>query len=198
MKYLCSVSMFGAMLFCTLLSTSPAAAGTHPPNRNGFFIGFGAGWGNAGTEVTLFDAGDRENSVSANFRLGWAISDNATLGLESTTWLKQYDVAIFAGDMRLTGTVTAFALTYFPQNMGLYFRGGVGLAAASAEFNSGALSFEDTELGLGLLGAVGYEWRITPKFAIGPQAQWAYMDIEGDGLESADFVSLTAQATWYW
>jgi hypothetical protein len=185
-------------ILCIVLAVSPAAAGTHEQSRTGFFIGFGAGWGNAGTEVALFGDVDRENSVSANFRLGWAVSDNATIGLESTTWLKEYDIGAFGADMQLTGTVTAFALTYFPQNMGLYFRGGVGLGAASAQIESGTISFEDTEVGLGLLGAVGYEWRLTSKFALGPQVQWAYMNIDGDGMESADFVSLTAQATWYW
>jgi hypothetical protein len=191
-------------LLAVAVLASPWAAGVasadpYPHARTGFFIGFGLGWGNAGASLASGVDVDRENSGSGNFRLGWAANQSVTLGLESSSWLKTYDLGgTQSTDLKLTTTVTTFAVTVFPQNVGVYLRGGIGVAAASAEVSSGAASVEDTEYGLGLLAAVGYEWRLTGKFALGPQLQWTLLNIDDAITESIDFFSATAQATWYW
>jgi len=178
-------------------AATPALAESHAHSRSGFFVGLGLGWGNAGADLNGADP-DRANSGSANFRFGWSVAENVTMGLESTSWVKNYDIAGTTADLKLSGTVTAFALTYFPGNMGLYFRGGMGVAAGSAEITDGGFAFNSTEYGLGWIVASGYEWRLTQKMALGPQFQYAYLHIGGDGTENLDFVSLTAQMTWYW
>ena len=90
-------------------------------------------------------------------------------------------------------------MTYFPQNVGVYIRGGIGVAAASVEVQpSGGPTVSDTEYGFGMIGAAGYEWRLTRKFALGPQLQWAYLNIDDQVTESIDFFSATLQANWYW
>lgn len=175
----------------------PAVAGDHPQDRTGFFIGLGAGWGNMGADLEAFDT-DRENSVSGNFRFGWAVANNIAIGLESSSWVKKYDINGTSTDLNLLASVTTFAVTVFPGNMGLYLRGGLGFATAREQLEGGGNTVSQTENGLGLLGAVGYEWRLTQKFALGPQAQWAYLNIGDQGINNVDFVSLTAQATWYW
>ena len=189
------------VLLCLIVGTSgafsPAMAGDHPQNRTGFFIGLGLGWGNLGADLGSLDT-DRQNSVSGNFRFGWSVADNVAIGLEASSWTKQYEITGTNQDLNLTATVTTFAVTFFPGNMGLFFRGGLGFATAREKLEGGGVSLEGTESGLGFLGAMGYEWRLTEKFALGPQAQWAYLNIGEPGLESIDFVSITAQATWYW
>ena len=176
---------------------APALAGNHAHARDGFYLGLGLGWGNAGAEVQGLNP-DRANSGSGNFRLGWALNERVTVGLENTTWIKDYDISGTGANLELTGTVTTFAVTVFPHNIGFYLRGGIGVATGSAKITSGSFTFDDTETGFGALASFGYEWRLTPKFALGPQFQYAYLNIDGDGTESVDFVSLTAQATWYW
>ncbi len=176
----------------------PALAGTHAHSRTGLMMGFGFGWGNAGAEVQGLNP-DRANSGSGNFRLGWALNGRVTIGLENTAWIKEFDVSgVPAANLKMTGTVTTFAVTVFPHNMGFYLRGGLGVATGKAEITSGSFTFDDTETGFGALAAFGYEWRLTQKFALGPQFQYAYLNIDGDGTDSVDFVSLTVQATWYW
>ena len=69
----------------------PALAGTHAHSRTGLMMGFGFGWGNAGAEVQGLNP-DRANSGSGNFRLGWALNDRVTIGLENTAWIKEFDV----------------------------------------------------------------------------------------------------------
>jgi len=149
-----------------------------------------------GADVGALES-NRESSVSGNLRFGWSVANNLAIGLEATSWSKKYDVTTNQ-DLNLTASVTTLALTYFPGNMGLFVRGGLGFSTARAELNGGSNSVEHTENGLGFLGALGYEWRLTEKFAFGPQVQWAYLNIEDEVLQSADFMSLTAQATWYW
>ena len=190
-----SVIVIAVVAMALQFAAVPAFADEH--SRDGFFIGFGLGWGNAGAEVSGPDP-DRANSGSGNFRLGWAVAPNVAIGLENSSWIKSYDIAGTSTDLKLTGTVTTFALTYWPGNMGLYMRGGMGVATGTAEFTQGSASVSETEVGLGGLAALGYEWRLTEKFALGPQFQYAFLNIEGDGTESVDFVSLTAQMTWYW
>jgi hypothetical protein len=192
------LSAIAVLAMCFAVGAGPAHAGTYPHERNGFFIGFGLGWGNAGLDLNGVDNLDRQNSGSGNFRFGWAVSENLTLGLESSSWVKQWDIQGTGLDLKLTGTVTTFAVTYFPQNMGLYLRGGLGFSDGIVEVSGGGSSINQTETGLGLLGAVGYEWRLTQKFALGPQVEWAYLGIDSDAIKSADFVAFNAQATWYW
>lgn len=189
----------GLILFviaCPFVVTS-AFAGEHQPNRTAFFIGLGGGWANAGAEVQGVST-DRENSFSGNFRFGWAVMDNMTVGLESSSWVKEYDLEGTGFDLKMTATVTTFAATYFPHNMGFYFRGGLGFATGKAELSNGSTTIGETETGVGWLAASGYEWRLTEKFALGPQVQYAFLDIGGDGTDSVDFVAMTLQANWYW
>jgi hypothetical protein len=178
-----------------------ATANPHPHQRTGFFIGLGLGWGNAGADLVGSTSTDREDSGSGNFRLGWAVTPSVTLGLENSSWVKTYAVAGAspATDLTLTTTASTFAVTVFPQNMGLYMRGGIGVASASVEIEpDGGPTLSDTEYGLGVLAAAGYEWRLTQKFALGPQLQWVFMNIDDEVTESIDFFSATVQATWYW
>jgi len=190
-----------AIVLCLVIAgtsavVSPALAGDHPQSRTGFFVGFGLGWGNMGADLGSINA-ERQNSVSGNFRFGWAVLENLTIGLETSSWTKNYEIDANT-DLNLLANVTTFAMTLFPGNMGLFVRGGLGFSSARTEITIGGTSVDQTEYGLGALGAVGYEWRLTEKFALGPQAQWTYLNIDDQALDSIDFVSLTAQATWYW
>ena len=191
-----TLSVIMVVFMAATFAAAPAVAGSHSHARTGFYLGFGLGWGNAGADLSGLDP-DRENSGSGNFRFGWALAPNVTLGLESSTWLKNYDITGTTAEVRLTGTVTALALTYFPSNVGAYIRGGIGVATGSVRIEDSGFSFDDTETGFGGLVALGYEWRLTPKFALGPQLQYAYLNIDGDGTESVDFVSATVQLNWY-
>ena len=141
---------------------------------------------------------DRESGASGNFRFGWAVADRATIGLENTTWLRNYNVSGTNIDATLTMNVTTLALTYFPGNVGFYLRGGLGLGTAAVKYEQGAASVEGSTVGFGLIAATGYEWRLTQKFALGPQLQWAFLGVNDEGIENADFASLTVQMTWYW
>jgi hypothetical protein len=60
---------------------------------------------------------------------------------------------------------------------------------------SGKLGLDDN--GFGLLGAFGYEWRLTPKFAMGPEVEFVYLNVGGE-FGAANYVSGTWMLNWYW
>ena len=187
-----------------LVAAVPVAADTKSHERTGFFIGFGLGGGSAGAEpgpdAVAFGVTElsRESGGSGNFRFGWSVTDRMTLGLENSTWLKNYDIAGTSIDATITLNVTTFAMTYFPGNVGFYLRGGLGIGTAGVSYEQGGAKVSGSVVGPAILAATGYEWRLTRKFALGPQLQWSFLGIDDEDIENPDFFSITAQATWYW
>jgi hypothetical protein len=45
---------------------------------------------------------------------------------------------------------------------------------------------------------MGYEWRLTQKFALGPQVEFVYLNIGGDLVDTANFFDATLGFNWYW
>jgi outer membrane autotransporter protein len=107
------------------------------------------------------------------------------------------------GEGDLTLSAVTFGVTYFPGNMGFFVRGGLGFASADATvaLETGGVfdvSGESVDTGLGILAATGYEWRLTDKFALGPQVELVYLAIDGDLVENAVVVDGSLQFNWYW
>jgi len=185
-----------------------AAHAGKPHERTGFFIGFGLGAGSASWDWQVEDWGSADEwSGSGNFRIGGAVQPDLVLHLEATSWVKGWDVVSAdgqrLGDADLTLGVATFAVTYFPKNMGLLLRAGVGIATADAKVPVGTappfdIFAESTDTGFGMLAAVGYEWRLTNKFAMGPQIELVYLGIDGDFVKNAFVVDGGLEFNWYW
>jgi hypothetical protein len=188
-----------ALVFCIvcLIGSAAPVFAERPHHRSGFFIGFGVGGGSAQWEE---NAGRTGGGVG-NFRIGYAVAPNWTVGLESSSWLKREDAGGM-GELTLIYNVSAFGATYFPGNHGAFVKGGIGFATASFEDigylpGLGDSKFEIDQSGFGLLGAVGYEWRLTEKFAIGPEIEIVYLSV-GDPFNDANYISATFMMDWYW
>ncbi|HEU4366303.1 MAG TPA: outer membrane beta-barrel protein, partial [Candidatus Krumholzibacteria bacterium] len=115
------------------------------------------------------------------------------LGLESSGWAKE------EGGATLSLSTLAFGVTYYPGETGFLLRGGIGFASSSYELElSNGFTQSKTETGFGLQGAMGYEWRLTQKFAMGPQVEYVYLNIGGDLVDTANFFDATLGFNWYW
>jgi len=92
-------------------------------------------------------------------------------------------------------------VTYFPGNAGFMLRGGLGLALVSADAEETAFtpaaSFSP-DPGLAVLAAVGYEFRLTEKFALGADFDMLYLDVSDASLDRAYVYGLNLQLNWYW
>ena len=111
--------------------------------------------------------------------------------------------------MTTTLSVLAFGVSWFPRQGGFFVRGGVGLGIYDEKAEVGNLTIQYDETGLGLMAAFGYEMRLGEKFALGPQIDFAYIDLgevdleEPDGTRigkaeaSFEYVSLSIGLNWY-
>jgi len=187
--------LVAVLLFATLASDSLAIE-QFPQKREGFFIGAGLGWGNADANVTVVGDLQRKNGSTGNFRLGWAIRDNWVAGYEFSGFAAFFSQNS-ANDLRWVLTLSSLAVTWWPGNEGWYVRGGIGIATARVEVVTTGVVSQD-QPGVGVMAAAGYEWRVMENLAIGPQAEYVYMDINGSLTENANFVSLSFQVTGYW
>lgn len=187
------LSLCGRVLFLAGVlgaAAGPASAAKYPPDRHGFMIGFGVGGGSAGIK----DGDQREGSVTGNFRIGYALRPDLVLHYEGAAWTKTFDET--AGDVTWTFSTSAAALTYYPPETGLFLRGGIGLGTANVELKANGVKISDSETGFGLLVAAGWEFRLTQKFALAPQVEFAYQKL--DTLDSSNFFDGGLGFNWYW
>ena len=186
------LAMTGVMLVST------PALGGKPHDRSGFFIGFGLGFGTANytTGSALDGSTDDSGGGVGNFRLGGALTERVLLGLETSAWVRSENNAT------LTFTALTAALTWYPGDGGAYIRGGFGFGSSKYEIEGVVLGVpvdvSKTDGGWTLLGAGGYEWRLTDKFALGPQLEVVYLGLGGELIDTASMVNVTLQLDWYW
>lgn len=205
----CWSRLLPGVVALTAASTVPfTASALEPHDRTGFFIGFGLGGGYAAWDwVEESDDDPGEGSGVAQFRIGGAVQENLLLGFEGSSWVKDYEVEFLGddvGDATVSFTAATFSATWFPRNLGWFLRGGIGFARARAEVTIegtggfDVFSAESTDSGFAVLGATGYEWRFTRKFAMGPQVEVFYLAMDGDLVENVFVVDGALQFNWYW
>lgn len=190
---------------CVLLHPQRANA-LEPANRNGVFLGFGLGVGNATWNWGLdLDNSPNEVSGTLHLRAGTALRRDLVVGLEFAAWVKDYDLeaeGAVVGDARASFSATTLAATWFPGNLGWYLRGGLGLALAHGKADFGLPGFgvriDNEERGIALLGATGFELRLTRRFAVGPEVELFYLGMSGDGVDDIVVVDGAMEFTWYW
>lgn len=189
---------------CVLLTiTAVRADARYPHERNGFLIGFNLGIGSAEVEwkgegVNL-SSDEREGGGAGNFRVGYAVRPDLALALEVTAWSRTYDIEP-GDDATVNFSVVGPALTWYPQGGGFFLRGTIGVGRVSVEVDTGPVTVSADDGGLGVALALGYEWRLTQKFALGIEVDGGSIDageVDGGDL-TANFANLTAAFNWYW
>ena len=187
-----TISMLAATSLAIALSAGTAFAGSHPQDHHGFFIGFNLGAGTAQIK-SGGESSDHEWGGAGNFRLGGAVKNNLLIGAEFTGWTKDQD----GSTVSLSSIL--FAVTYYPTTEGFFLRGGMGFGSShfSIDLANGFTQSKD-ETGFALAVATGYEWRLTKKFALGPQVEFNWLDISGDLVDTANFFDATLGFNWYW
>jgi hypothetical protein len=183
-----TVAISVSIALLTLLSTGAALAGSWPHERDGMLLGFNLGGGSAGINVTGLSS-DREGGLGGNFRVGYAFSPQVAAGLEGNMWTKEVDNETW------TFSVGAAALTYYPGATGFFVRGGAGIGTVEYSADSGGITYTASDDGFGFLVGTGYEWRLSRKFALGPQFDYAHAKVNDD--VSMNYFNFTVGANWY-
>lgn len=170
-----------ALVAITAVGAAPAAA-QDDFSRDGFFIGFGLGYGSLGIE----DVDDREGGISGYFSLGGKLNDKVLLGVESTGWYKDE-----SGAELTYGNFSGFAQIYPSETSNFFLKAGVGLA--TAELDLGVLG-SDSDTGLGLVAGAGIDIPLGSRFALTPYANFNYGSFDGG---SANLFQFGLGLNWY-
>ena len=164
------LGMAGLCATTMLLVTAPAWAG-HPQKREGFWIGFGGGYGSASFSADCEDCGnsDREDGFTAFFKLGGTLNPKVLLGAESNLWLKEED-----GSTLTLGSFTG-TVTFYPKAEGGFFlKGGVGMSIVDVSDTVGSTDFSVSKTGWGVMAGVGYDLRIGGNLSLTPCVNYWY------------------------
>lgn len=147
-----------------VLGVSVASA-QHPQTRNGFWIGFGVGWGSYGISCNGCSGLGREGSYTGHLKLGGTVNDHLLLGGEMIGWSKtESGSTLTAGNL----TLTAY---YYPQPAGgLFLSAGAGLSRIEA--SGGGSSAGQTGPGFSI--GAGYDLRVGTNVSITPTGNFVY------------------------
>lgn len=144
-----------------LLSSSSLWA-QHPQVREGFWAGFGLGYGTLGLSCDGCD-GDirREGGTTLHFRLGGTLSKKLLLGFESDAFVT---VGRETLDVMAATNMSAVLYFYpFPTN-GFFVRGGLG----PTWYHEDQFAVAASATGFGLVIGVGYDIRVARNLSITP------------------------------
>jgi hypothetical protein len=174
-----SLSAFSCVAF-----VSVASAASHPQERQGFWIGLGAGVGFADATCDVCGSGDRQTGLAGYVNLGGTLSERLLVGGHVNAWSKDQ------GDVTLNLYSAAAALTFYPRaSSGFFLKGGVGVSFMDTERRDGSTTITVHQgSGVGLLAGAGYDVRVGRNTSITPMVDFWYgtegFRLGGDTLDT--------------
>jgi Outer membrane protein beta-barrel domain len=166
-------------LAAMLLLGAASLRAQHPQVREGFWIGFGLGYGPFDVSCTGCGSVNSESNFTGHLRLGGTLKPNLLLGGDMVAWAKSE-----AGLDQVAGNITAAAYYYPMERSGLFLKGGVGFASYHA---SGGGNTADGN-GVGITLGAGYDIRVGRNISITPVGSFLFGsvgDIQVDGTTIA-------------
>ena len=188
---------------------------TRVPERRSWMFGIGYGYGGArfvGTWQTLTgelrsDTPDEyptlvtgnadwvdtqvETATTLQYRIGYAVSPTLMIGFERAQWSKDFE------DYSWRFSTSTFSATWYPGAKHLYVRGGAGFSAMAEKIPQTAPFFiEFADRGLGLEGAIGYEWDFWKRLSLAPEVSIRHMQY-GDQVRAQMGVASLGLNLWF-
>lgn len=165
----CSTAVSVLLVVCSSLLWAQ-----RPQTRQGFWIGFGFGYGTLGVSCDGCPDIDREGGLSGYLKMGGTLSPKVLLGGESNGWSKEVNGStVTAGNL-------SFAAYFYPQpTSGLFVTGGLGLSSYQEE------GF-DMATGFGFSAGLGYDIRVGDNVSLAPVANFFFGSV-GDLEEETGF-----------
>jgi len=169
--------------FVVALAPSAAAQG-HPQTRQGFWIGFGLGYGKL--SFSCSGCSGSEGALSGYLKLGGTLSSKLLIGGETDGWTKT------ESGTRVTAANASAVLYFYPSPTGGFFlRGGLGWASLSA--SSGGTT--GSQSGAGAVFGVGYDIRVGTNMSVVPVANFNWGNL-GSGVKQNVF-QIALGLTWH-
>ncbi|NOT06667.1 MAG: hypothetical protein HOP28_00520 [Gemmatimonadales bacterium] len=165
--------MLAAAVFAS--TTAQAQSESRPQTRNGFWIGFGLGYGSLGCE----DCDDRAGAGSAYFKLGGTVSQRLLIGGEFNGWTKK------ESGVTLSYSHASGVVYFYPSARGgLYLKGGAGIA--TIRLDAGPFG-DGSTTGAGIILGIGYDARVGRNFSLTPYFNMMGGSFDGGSANMAQF-----------
>ncbi len=169
-----SMKRVGALIACLFLTSlavpSLSSAQSRPQTREGFFIGFGFGYGSFGCSTC---DGEREAGGILYLKLGGTVNERVLLGLEGNGWV-DWNWPVERAGVTQTTSIVAPVIQFYPNaESGLFLKGGAGLGRREV----GGLGPPTFEHGGGVIGGLGFDARVGSNFSVSPYANYVYASI---------------------
>jgi hypothetical protein len=150
------------------LASAGFASAEHPPERHGFWLGIGGGYGSADATCDDCGSGDRQNGAVGYFKLGGTLNESVLLGAEFNVWTKEQE-GVRVNFYNASGTLTLYPVS----SAGFFLKGGVGASFVDTEVRDGNVRIStDLGSGFGLLGGAGYDVRVARNISITPSVDF--------------------------
>jgi outer membrane protein with beta-barrel domain len=176
---LTAARVFAMVVACSCAAS--AARAQYPQRRDGFWIGFGLGYGTANVRCDICGSGPRKDGITGFVKVGGTPRRNLLIGGAVNAW--SHSDGSVAESMT---NVTASVYLYPDVNSGLFVTGGLGFA--NYHVNSDP-SFNGT--GWGFTGGVGYDIRVGRDVSLTPVVNYMYGGV-GD-VNEAGFGAVRSQ-----
>jgi len=147
-----------------LMTVAPAARAQYPQRREGFWIGFGLGYGSANIYCDNCSSGARTGGVTAFLKLGGTPSRNVLIGGAINGWSHAS-----GGATETMANVTGSVYFYPVAASGLFLTGGLGLSDYHVD-----TSLAVSGTGWGFTAGVGYDIRVGRNVSLTPVADFVY------------------------
>ncbi len=154
------------MVSLAALSVTATLMAAQQTVREGFWGSVGAGYGAAEMSCGNCDDIPREGSFSGFLVMGLTLNQSLLVGLEVDGWVKTIN-----GDPLRLGGLNGTVQWYPSSSMGLFVKGGIGMAYARGDLRFPTSVFLD-DAGLGYLFGVGYDVPISGGLSITPLASF--------------------------
>src|SRR4029077_19284161 len=151
-------------LLAVLSCAAAAAQAQYPQRRDGFWIGFGVGYGSANVSCDNCVSGSRTGGATVFLKLGGTPSRNLLIGASLNAWTHGVN-----GANETLGNVTA-SLFYYPvTTSGFFLTGGLGYSGYTIDSSP-----EVNGSGWGFTGGAGYDVRVGRNVSLTPVVNYTY------------------------
>jgi hypothetical protein len=169
-----------AALVTLFILGAPMLWAQHPQVRDGFWIGFGLGYGRFDPSCTGCSP-NSESSFTGHVRLGGTMRPDVLLGGDIVTWTKSQ-----GGTDDVGGNVTAAAYFYPMVRSGFFLKGGVGIAFFSTSPNNSGSGADGA--GVGFTVGAGYDLRVGRNISLTPVGNLVYGSVGDLQVNGATFL----------
>src|SRR5437762_6713999 len=164
--------------------TASVARAQYPQRREGFWIGFGLGYGSANITCGTCGSGPRTGGVTAFLKLGGTPSRNVLIGGAVNGWSHSR-----GGATETMENVTG-SLYYYPvATSGLFLSGGLGFSNYHVDTTPST-----SGTGWGFTGGVGYDVRVGRNVSLTPVVNFVYGALAD--FDVATSAGLTTASGW--